>query len=227
MRTVNRWWAGLALVTFGALASPGAVPVYDGVGNPDEPYRTVGTTPAPTTASTTVTVSGGRAASVKLRSAESGPQVILDLGRDALRSTADAVTVTATPLTGDTPPPRGELDGNVYRITATGGATVDRDNAQGFLFLRANVMTRPDPVIVHRATPTDPWVEQKTDRSGTDVLATPFRELGDYAVVRLPGATAISTSGGLRLGRLLLLIGGVLVLLVITVLVLRRPAAED
>ncbi len=224
---VRRWLAGLAVVTVGALASPGAIPVYDGVGSPDEPYRLVGTSPAPSTPTTTVRVSGGRAAGVTLTSNESGPQVLLDLAAGAVRSTADAVTLTAEPIIDTTPPPRGELDGNVYRITATGEATVDPANAQGFLFLRANVMTRPDPVVVHRSGPSDPWVEQKTSRAGRDVLATPFRALGDYAVVRLPGSTPIDPSGGLQLGRLLLLLGGVVVLLVITVLVVRRPSPED
>lgn len=224
---VRRWLAGLAVVTLGALASPGGIPVYDGVGSPDEPYRLVGTSPAPSTAMTTVRVTGGRAADVKLRSSESGPQVLLDLAAGAVHSSADEVVLTAEPLAGDTRPPRGELDGNIYRITATGDATVDPANAQGFLFLRANVMTQPDPVVVHRVAPADPWVEQKTSRAGRDVLATPLRELGDYAVVRLPGSTSIDTSGGLRLGRLLLLVGGVLVLLVITVLVLRRPSPAD
>ena len=36
---MRRRLAALAVVTLGRAASPGAVPVYDGVGVPDDPYR--------------------------------------------------------------------------------------------------------------------------------------------------------------------------------------------
>lgn len=227
---MRRWLAGAALVTLGLLASPGAVPVYDGVGTPDEPYRFVGKDPAPTSVVQEVPLSGGASASLQLKSAESGPQVVVDLGAGAFRTTSSAssFSATATPVLPDAAPvPRGELDGNVYRIAVTGDVRLDPETAQGFLFLRAAVMTTPDPVLVHRLTPTDPWVEVKTTRAGRDNLSTPFREVGDYAVVRLPGSTPLDSSGGLSTTRVLLLAGGVLLLLVLTVLVLRRPQPDE
>lgn len=224
---MRRWVAAAALVTVGWLASPGAVPVYDGVGNPDEPYKRVGTTNAPVVASTTVGVSGGVSAALQLSSSESGPQLLIDLASGAFAATSPALTLTATPLATDGAPPRGTFDGNLYRVTATDGATFKPDVAQGFLFLRAEVMTRPDPVIVHRATPADPWVEVRTNRPGSsrDILSTPFRDLGDYALIRLPGAKPLS-AGGLSVVRVLVLGAGVLALLTITVLVLRRPRPD-
>jgi hypothetical protein len=81
-------------------------------------------------------------------------------------------------------------------------------------------------VIVHLATATDPWVRVKTVRAGRDILSTPFRDLGNYAVVRVPGSTPLSESGGLSTGRVLLLGGGVLFLVVVTVVILRRPAKD-
>jgi hypothetical protein len=57
-------------------------------------------------------------------------------------------------------------------------------------------------------------------------MATTFKAVGDYAVVRLPGSKPIS-SGGLGLTRVLFLGGGVLLLVVITVLVLRRPHDDE
>jgi hypothetical protein len=223
---VRRWAAGVAVVAVGWLASPATVPVYDGVSAPDQPYRFAGSSSAPVAVSKDVDVSGGASASVLLQSAEQGPQVVLNLGEGAFTSTATRITVTATPLKADAQPPRGSVDGNVYRFTASPGATLLPDKAQGFVFLRAAVMTKPAPVIVHRSAPNDPWTELKTTVVGRDNLSTPFRALGDYAVVRLPGAKGLDQTG-LSTTRVLLLAGGVLLLLVLTVLVLRRPRTDE
>jgi hypothetical protein len=154
--------------------------------------------------------------------------VLADLGAGAFASSASSVTLTATAVAGDgTVVPQGTIDGNVYRFDVSQGARLLPEQAQGFLFLRAAVMTRPDPVVVHRASATAPWEKVKTVRAGQDVLSTPFRALGDYAVTRVPGAKPLSASGGLSKGRLLLLGGGVLVLLSLTVLVLRRPVPDE
>jgi hypothetical protein len=220
---MRRLAAGLALVTFGLLLSPSAVPVYDGVGAPDEPYRYVGRSNAAVPASATTKVSAGQTGSLLVKSVEQGPQVLLDLAPGAFSATSASVTVTATPLAGDGEVvEQGTIDGNVYRLSATPGATLTPDRALGFLFLRAAVMTSPDPVVVHRATPTGAWTSVRTVRAGQDILSTPFRELGDYAVVRLPGAKPLSTSSGLSTGRLALLVGGVVILLLLTIVVLRR-----
>lgn len=223
---MRRWAAGLVLVALGALASPSAVPVYDGVGAPDQPYRYVGRSPAPSAASATVAAARGVSSALQVRSSESGPQVLLDLGPGAFAVTGPTVTVTATPLAPDGTPPRGSFDGNAYRVAASSGATLRPDSTQGFLFLRAAEMTRPDPVVVHRATPTSAWTQVPTTRAGNDILSTPFRELGDYAVVRLPGAAPLG-SGGLGLTRVLLVAAGVLVLLALGVVLVRRSAPAD
>ena len=224
---MRRWLAGALLVTVGWLASPQAVPVYDGVGSPDEPYEYVGRSPAPAAASVRVPLSGGSSAALQLKTAENGPQVLVDLAAGALRGTGSSLTVTAAPLAPTGTVPRGTIDGNVYRITAGPGATLLPDQAQGFLFLRAAVMTEPDPVVVHRRTPDGPWQEVRTTRAGRDVLSTAFRELGDYAVVRLPGSKPLGSSGGISSTRVALLAGGVLLLVALTVLVLRRPRADE
>lgn len=222
---MRRWLAGLALLSLGLLASPGAVPIYDGVGQPDDPYRYAGRTPAPVAVSTTAKVVGSSSAALQLQSAETGPQVLIDLAAGAFSATSLDITLSATPLSPDGAAPRGTFDGNDYRVVASAGATLKPEVAQGFLFLRAAVMTKPSPVIVHRTTPTDPWKEVTTTLSGRDVLSTPFRELGDYAVIRLPGSKPL-TAGGLSIVRVLLLGAGVLALLTITVLVLRRPRGD-
>jgi hypothetical protein len=225
---VKKLLAALGLVTVGFLASPSAVPVYDGVGEPDEPYKYVGRTNAPAASvSATAQVTGGRSGSLQVKSAESGPQVIIDLGAGAFAATTP-VTLTATPVQADgETAPQGTVDGNAYRVTVSSGARLLPEEAQGFLFLRAAVMTTPDPVVVHRASPTAPWEKVKTVRAGRDVMSTPFRALGDYAVVKLPGSKPLSADGGISSTRLIFLGSGVLVLVVLTILVLRRPSAED
>lgn len=212
----SHWCAGLAVIWLGWLATPSAVPVYDGVQAPDEAYKYVGRSPAPAPVSVTVKAGQG----LELKSSESGPQVLLDLGEDAIRTSATTVTLTATPFAPDGSPPKGSFDGNGYRIEAPLEARLVPERTQGFLFLRAAVMTAPDPVIVHRQRPADPWEQVRTSRVGTDNLSTPFRELGDYAVVRLPGSKTIdslsrSTGNWLRIG------GVVLAALVLGVLVIR------
>lgn len=222
LRPTRAWLAGLVLVCFGWLASPSAVPIYDGVGSPDESYRYAGRTPAPGTA--TVTVRAGEG--LQLKSNESGPQVLLDLGEGALVG-AGMVTLTATPLTPEGAVPRGAFDGNAYRVAASDGARLEAARAQGFLFLRAAIMTSPEPVIVHRAGPAEPWQEMKSSRVGRDILSTPFRALGDYAVVSLPGAKPIETISP-STGRWLEIAGVVVAALVLGALVIRsrRPAHE-
>lgn len=223
---VRRWAAGALLVTAGWLASPTSVPVYDGLPNSDEPYRYVGRTPAPTTARASAAVTGGAVGALQAQSGESGPQLLVDLAPGALQSgSTGRVTLTGTPLAPDGTPPRGRFDGNAYRIAVTPAATLSPDQS-GYLFLRAAVMTSPAPVVVHRASPGAPWREVATQRAGRDILATGLKELGDYAVVRLPGAKPVG-SGGIGLTRVLLLGGGVLVLVLVTVLVLRRPRADE
>ena len=226
---MRRLLLALVLVALGRLASPAAVPVYDGIGAPDEPYKYVGG-PRPPVAqvSTTVAVRAGQSAALQVRSAEQGPQVLLDLAAGAFSAPGPTLTVTATPLKGDgTKVPQGTVDGNVYRVSATPGAQLQPARAQGFLFLRAAVMTEPDPVVVHRTGDGGTWERVKTVRAGQDIVSTPFLALGDYAVVDLPGSKPLSQGGGLSGVRLGLLVGGVLVLVVLTILVLRRSTPEE
>lgn len=224
---MRRWLVGLAVVCLGWLASPAAVPVYDGVGVPDEPYRFVGHTPSPSPAGTTVSITSGRSDGFEVKTAEIGPQAIVNVGEGAFRTpSASSFTVMLTPVAVAGTAPTGTLDGNVYRISATNQATINPQNTQGFVFLRAATVTRPSPFMVYRHSPAEPWTRLKTTKAGTDTYAAPFRELGDFAMVRPRGSSSVS-AGGLSLTRVLVLGAGVLLLLVVTVLVLRRPGTQD
>ena len=223
---MKRWLAGLLLVAAGAAASPAAVPVYDGVGTPDAPYRYLGAQPAPSAAQQTLEVGPASSTALSLRTSETGPQALIDAGSGALRAKEQAnEVITLTPESPGAAPPQGSFDGNVYRLAAPDGVSIT-PNAEGFVFLRAAVMTRPDPVIVHRQRPGDSWQALPTTRAGRDVLSVPLRDLGDYAVVRRPGSKPLS-AGGLTATRLLLLAGGIVLLLGLTVLALRRPATTQ
>ncbi len=223
---MRRWLVALAVVTLGWAASPGAVPVYDGVGIPDDPYRYLDTTPAASEAQQALSVGHDSSAALSVRTGETGPQFLLDAGAGSLKAVrAGFTTVTVTPVATGVAPTQGTLDGVVYRVEATGGVTISA-TAQGFVFLRAAVMTKPAPVIAHRDTPTSPWTALPTSRPGRDVLSVPFRALGDYVVVRRPGSKPLS-AGGLSTTRLLLLAVGVLILLAVTVFALRRPQVDQ
>ena len=87
----TRWAAASVLVALGWFVTPQPVPVYDGVGAPDEPYRYVSapagvkSTPAPTSAAASTPVSAGASTNgLSLTSAETGPQVALFLPAAAL-----------------------------------------------------------------------------------------------------------------------------------------------
>ena len=161
---MRRWLAALTVVTLGWAASPGAVPVYDGVGVPDDPYRYLNTTPAASAAQQAVQVGPDSSTALSVRTGETGPQFLLDAGAGALKAVmAGFTTVTVTPVATGVAPTQGTLDGVVYRVEATGGVTFSA-TAQGFVFLRAAVMTKPDPVIAHRDTPWSPWTALPTSR---------------------------------------------------------------
>ena len=227
MTGARRWLAGLGLVTLGWLASPEAVPIYDGVGAPDEPYR-FASSEAPVTAVATKVPSQGRdVGPVRLQTRENGPQLLLDLPARQLvaLSPPDTVEVSAQAFRPAGALPRGSFDGNGYRLV-TRPTTDVVPQTGGFVFLRAAVMTEPDPVIVFRAGPGSPWRELATKRAGRDILATQVTALGDYAVIRLPGSTPVKAAARDRTPLLFACVV-VLMLVTITVIYLRNSSSED
>ena len=168
----RRWVAGVLLVALGQALSPGAVPVYDGLGNPDEPYRFVspppGTEGRPTPSSAHGTASGGRALDVATR--EVAPQFRLHVPP----GTQGTVSVTVEP---EAPRERVEgriVNGNVYDVTLTGqvsGAAV--------VTMRATSPLQPGPTLYHQGTA---WSALVTSRVGQDLYSAPFAGPGRYAL---------------------------------------------
>lgn len=222
-----RLLAGLLLVSAGWLASPHAVPIYDGISTPDEPYRYVQVPPGvhggrpPEAAFTTTDVTAGASASgVNLATSESGPQAGLLLQAGALATTARRITVGLTPMAAPRDPakrPGGLLvDGNVYAITLdTGGppVTLTDKAALATLLLRATSAQQPPPSMWRRTDPQNPWVRLKTSRAALDVYVVGFPGAGEYA---LAYDLAPRPASAVR-GRLLLGIAAVAVLVALVV----------
>ena len=230
----RRWLAGALLVALGAVLSPGAVPVYDGVGQPDEPYRYVAApegakaTAAPTGAHATTPVQGGRSTNgLSVATAEKGPQFSLFLPPQAMAAATGPVEVDVTPSAPTDAPAGGVVDGNVYTVTLTsagGPVTLTERAAIATVYLRATTAKQPPPSLYRRASPTGPWTALATSRGGTDFYVAAFPGPGQFAVVF--GTSGGSTDGGGPPVLLLVLLGG-LVLLVAVVLVVRRRATPE
>jgi hypothetical protein len=221
-RTAARWLvaAVAALLATWCLA-PASLPVFDGLSQPDEPYRyvdppaTAKTTKAPTTARVTVPVRNGQNVGQFVNSDESGPQISVYIapGALALPAGASSVTVTATPLAPKPPlPTDGDIVTNVYRVTATAGGqelrVVGRGTQGVAVDMRAPTAKQPGPVFERRTT--DGWQRLKTSRSGFDVYHTnQITALGEFALVQ--ASSSGGGGGGVNIG---LLIGGVGILAV-------------
>lgn len=217
------------------LVSPSVVPIYNGIGNPDEPYRYVNppanakTTKTPTSARKVVPVSNGFSTAGFANTGESGPQLSLYLPPKALQPPvgATAITVTVTPLAPSAPLPKdGTIVSNVYTLAATANGkpvpVIGTGPSEPSLQMRAPDGKQPGPVFEHRTS--SGWQRTRTIRVGVDVYQSQVPSLGDWALVRL-SASGSGGGGGLNWA----LLGPGLGLLVVAVLVLmirlRRTSA--
>lgn len=228
----RRWLAGAALVAVGWLASPQAVPVYDGVAAPDEPYRYVkppsgATSGAPPTkaVATTPVKNGLSDLGLSIASQEQGPQFSLYLPPMAMAAKG-TITVTATPSAPAEEPAGATIDGNVYsvQLTSTAGPVTLTDKAAiATLYLRSTTAKQPAPVLEYRAGAGAPWHVLKTSRGGADFYIARFEAPGDFAVAFLTGKK--SQGGG---PSVLPIVGiGALVVLVAVVVVVRLRAPQE
>jgi len=225
--SLRRWGAASVLIALGWLLTSQAVPVYDGVAAPDEPYRYVRPpvgatrTPPPTSAVASTPVTGGASANgLSLTSAETGPQVALFLPAGALGAPSGTISVTVSPTAPADPPADGEIDGNVYTITVTdpaGPIALTPKAALATLYLRATTARQPGPVMEHRDAAGQPWQLLHTSRGGADVYVASLPSVGQYALVFL---RATPTSGG-GVPVLPLVLGGAVVLLGAAIVVVR------
>lgn len=176
--------------------TPAGPPLYDGLGFPDEPYRYIDPppdaqpTPPATAAKDQKPVINGTQKLLYATSAEEGPQVELQIATGALKvpATATTVSVRARPVAPKTPPPKGTIWGNVYRLTATSntGPVQMSDSPSATTTIKLRAPYGPEPVPVIHINDGSGWRALPTSRAGNDIYAAPITKLADYAVVKMP-----------------------------------------
>jgi hypothetical protein len=237
---VSRRAAVAVLLLVGAwVVGPTVMPLYDGPGAPDEPYRYVVAppgytkkTPAPTTATATLPVSNGlNNAAAFAASAEVGPQVRVFIPAGWLRAPAGAtsIQVTAVPSAAKPPlPSDGTIVSDVYTVTATAdGGPVEyvgkNSQEQPVLQMRAPTAQQPGPTF--EQFDGKHWKPAETTRVLQDVYQTFAPKFGVWALVQQKPAGA--AFGGVQL---LLLVLGIVILAVVGIILLvrlvRRPPPQ-
>lgn len=240
--------AGLAvlLVAVAWLVTPHPVPLYDGVGVPDEPYRYVRApvgakrTTAPTGATGRSAVTNGANTSfLNVFTGESGPQATVNVPDAGVAAPSGPVTLRITPLEPSEPPPGSGIDGNVYQVDITSAQrplSLTAAASQAAIYLRAPRQA-PTEVVLYRSGPGQPWRALDTQQAGNDVWGAVPPGPGQFAlstkapVVQGPSAAgaghaapAAVPTRGLPAWAVVLL--GVLLALVAMILVIRRRANQ-
>jgi hypothetical protein len=223
--------AALVALLLAWLVTPAAVPIYNGIGNPDEPYRWIKppasakTTKPPTSVQKLVPVSGGLSTAQFANTSENGPQLSLYLPPKALHAPAGAtsITVNAQPLAPTPPlPTDGTIATNVYRITATANGqqvgVTQSGPSEPSLQMRSPDGRQPGPVFEHRTA--GGWQRMRTIRVGVDVYQAQAPAFGDWALVQLASSASSSSGGGGGGGLNWLLLGPGIALLVVAILIL-------
>lgn len=201
----------------------------------------------PTDAEVRVPVRSGASAAAQALSGEQGPQVAVAVRDGALAAPDGATTISLHAIPRPVPataPDRGQVVSNLYDITATVGNTaVPLSPGKTVLVnMRAESATTR-AVVICRWTGTR-WDQIPTQQIGRDIYAAQLTALGPVAVVRLdagvrptvpaagapsgaaagapaaPSATSPANGPGTSL--LLLVLGGAVVVLAGSLLVLRR-----
>jgi hypothetical protein len=235
-------WKGLfaiALLALGLvwLTAPG-LPLYDGVGFPDEPYRYVQPprgyppTQPPTVAAGRVPASRGiSAAALDAVSAEQGPQVEVYLSAGALKGSPSTLAfhVGAYPRAPGRNPAGGRIDGNIYELTATATPPAPivlnlRTGNSSWISMRAIKAVNPGPRFIYRASASSPWKLETTERAGNDIYVTGIAGFGQYALAyfRAGSAAAGRHSGPPMLVIALLSTLAALVIAIVAIRLARR-----
>lgn len=213
------WMSGL----FGA-----APPVYDGLPLTAEPYRYLqppaglATTAAPTSITQTFPVAAPASAlRLDIATLEVPPQATVSVSDAAFAAPLGTpVTVSLVPVPPPAPVPSGRIDGNVYRLTVTTGASTPVGLAPG-----ASADTRVElrstgaagePVIEFYDGAQ--WHRLPTTHVPPADYAAEVPAAGDFALVLPPGSRpgggpGSGTTAGIVLGAFLIIVGGALAVL--------------
>lgn len=235
-RGASRWLVLVGLVAVAWLVTPQPVPLYDGIGFPDEPYRFVpprgASTPAATVAEVRLPVAGGsNTGGLIVNSKEIGPQVSVYAPPHAFAAPGTAPIVLAVrPVPPTAPLPTGSLDSNVYALSLTstaGPVTIVAAAQPPAITMRAVTITPTQPVFVYRAGPAQKWRELKTRRVGQDIFNANAPGAGEYVLVQTDRPAAEPAGSGR--GPLYAVLGATAVLMVLVLVgvrILSRRAAQ-
>lgn len=231
MKLSRRVAAAVALLIGAWVVSPSVVPLYDGPGTPDQPYRYVSPpagykpqTPAPTEAKSSIVVRNGVSTAAFANSQESGPQISVYIPAGSLQAPAGATTIemTATPSAPKAPlPSDGTIVSNVYTISATasGGdvAIIGKGtNQTPTLQMRAPSSQQPGPTF--ETFDGKSWKSSETIRVGQDIYQTFAPKLGVWALVQQNGGGSSGLSGG----SLAMLVIGIAILVIVGIILVVR-----
>jgi hypothetical protein len=239
VRLPRRVGAAIALLIGAWVVSPSVMPLYDGPGAPDMPYRYVvrpagdtQQTPAPTDATASIVVRNGVSTAAFANSQESCPQISVYIPAGSLRAPAGAtqIQLSATPSAPKAPlPTDGTIVSNVYTITATasGGSVAiigKGDNQTPTLQMRAPSTRQPGPTF--ETFDGKNWKSSETIRVGQDIYQTFAPKLGVWALVQQRTGGGGSGLGGAQLAMLVIGIAILVVVGIILVVRLARSPAE-
>jgi hypothetical protein len=210
--------AGMLLALVWRMLPPATPPLYDGLCLAD-PYRILGTSPGPTSASRQYPPGQFQASEVLTSETPAQVQLLMP-GGSFLPSAPFTITITPVPRPATSLPMGRTFDGNVYAISATtsSGAPVEPIQALTIV-LRATGSTGPTRVI--ERLDGKMWTPLQTFNAGCgDTFETESSRLGAFAVVKL-GSTASAAGAPVAI-----IVGAIVVALavvVITVVTVRAP----
>lgn len=172
-------------VVLAAFTGPHIVPLYDGVGFPDEPYRYAGKTPSPTSINQSIIISDLDQYGAAASSQEIGPQVSVYFQQHSVKLPSGAsFTIQASPSVPSNQPQPGSIAGNMYTFTADSkSGTPQFDSSKSSIFLR---LPSDKPMykvaIEYRSGSSKQWQPQFTTKTGNDIFKTNFFGAGQYAL---------------------------------------------
>lgn len=210
-RRQRHGWAAIAVSAM-ALALlwrilPANSALYDGLCGPPGPYRSLGTSPPPLSAS--AIYSGTDFPSAELQTGEpvAQAQVLMMAGAFLAQS---PVTISISPVPPPSRSPEGKVqDGDAYKVSATAAGRELQPNPQGSVTIILLGTGSSGPLTIYADTGTG-WRPLRTFNlgCGTTFEAVSPR-LGYFALFRTAGSTG--SSGGFPVGAVVGILGAVVV----------------
>lgn len=197
----------MALAVVWRILPSDSPPIYDGLCNPSAPYRFVGGSPAPLSASAVYSGTDFPAAEVQTGEASPQAQVLMMAGTFSAES---SVTVAIAPVSAPARSPAGTVQvGNAYRISATADGRELQPNEQESVTLVLLGTGSSGSMTLYADTGAG-WQPLRTFNlgCGTTFEAVSPR-LGDFALFRSAGSSG--SSGGFPGGIVAGIIGAALI----------------